>query len=931
MRVMKASAGSGKTYNLAKTYIDLLMRSGERFPYRHILAVTFTNKATAEMKGRILRDLSALAVTDRRAEALLVDILHDYGAFSVSTIDKFFQQTLKAFSREIGQFADYQIELDRDALIAESMDRILDSLTEDKKELVGWLKSNVTDRLERGQKFSLDEGLYDTGRMLKSEEHRELAEKSGIDDEKEYGKERLDEVRRACRAVIKDFESKARAAGLDVRTGERIKRPGVRALKASAELGELFDKPFRDYNTACIINGLIFSLGLAGEFYREFKALLKEKNLMCLDESNTILRDIIDGSDAPFVYEKLGVRYNHFLLDEFQDTSNIQWENFLPLLRESESHIDASLDGDNLIVGDVKQSIYRFRDSDWNLLGSVVTREFPDARIEVLDSNWRSTAQVVEFNNGFFTMAARVLGLSDIYSDVVQKVRTKDMQQGAVRVSFCDDQVCAVLDSIADARAAGALWGDIALLVRNRKQGSELASHLVAAGIPVISDDSLALKSSIVVRRLVSLLSCLDNPEDRIGRYLADRMGMEFPSEYHSLSDLCEGMLRSLKEYDTESFSGETLFIQAFMDDLQTWVGVNGNNLRGYLRHWDESDLYIGSPEDSASVRILTVHKAKGLEFPYVIFPFAEKVSLYKSGVHWCRFDASGTIFPEVVSGLYPVELGPSSEDTLFAADYREERRRQAVDNINLFYVALTRASKEMHIIAKQPSKKCRESLEKNRPEYGNFSEILFDYCGRADDVTYGEHYDFSRMERDGRSSEQDFPASYPSIPLDGRLLPSEDAYDFFGENGVAGAPASPRRFGIVLHDILSKVIAPEDLKAAVDDAVRDGRFGKEDAAGAYEMLASRIAAHPEWFGGRVRNEVAVYDRYGKENRPDRVVLYPDRTLIIDFKFGKEEDVHLRQIMRYVSLYRSMGYPSVSGYLWYVQDDKVIPGTEYAL
>lgn len=926
MRVMKASAGSGKTFNLAKTYIDLLLKARDRYAYRHILAVTFTNKATGEMKSRILKDLAELAKTDSRAESLLVDILHDYSAFSISTIDKFFQQTLKSFSREIGQFADYQIELDRDALIAESMDRILDLLTEEKTDLIKWLKSSMSDKLESGRRFSLDEGLYETGSMLKSEEHRELVEKLGINDVDEYSKERLEKVRKECRRLISDFEGKAAAAGLSIKPGEKIRKPGVKAMKADPGLAELFDTPYREYNTARIIYKLIFSLGLAGEFYKEFSSLLKEKNLMCLDESNTILRDIIDGSDAPFVYEKLGVRYEHFLLDEFQDTSNIQWENFLPLLRESESHIDPRRDGDNLIVGDVKQSIYRFRDSDWKLLGSVVGKEFPDARVEVLENNWRSTAEVVRFNNGFFTMAAERLGLSDIYSDVRQHVRSDDSQTGYVRVSFCEDQMQAVLDSIAEARAAGALWGDIAVLVRNRKHGSEVAASLISSDIPVISDDSLSLKSSIVVRRLVSLLSCLDNPEDRIGRYLADLMGMDFPDEYHSLPDLCECMLRSLKEYDPESFEGESLFINAFMDDILSWTEVNGNNLRYYLKHWEESDPYVGSPENAASVRILTIHKSKGLEFPYVIFPYADKVGLYRNGVHWCRLNAAGTGLSDIVSGIYPVELGPSSEDTLFAAEYREERLRQAVDNINLFYVALTRAGKGLHIIAKEPSKKCRESIRKGKAEYGNFSEILFEYCGSADDRVYGEMYDFSRMKRKTLTGESDFPASYSSIPIDGRLRPSEEAYDFFGADGTVGAEASARRYGIVLHDILSRVRTIADLEKAVSGAVRDGRLPDSEEAGVLAMLSGRISSRAGWFnGGVIHNELTVYDSYGREYRPDRVIIRDTETVVVDFKFGVEEESHLKQISRYVSLYRKMGYPEVKGFLWYVQQDKVVP------
>ena len=397
MKILKASAGSGKTYQLSKTYIDLLLDKpgGKDDTYRHILAVTFTNKATAEMKSRILSDLSRRSGTDPRAKLLLQKMLHDYGAFSVSTIDKFFQQTLKAFSREIGQFADYQIELDKDSLIREAMDRILDSLTPERKDLLEWIRSYVSESLSEGVKpQGFDRQLYDIGKQLKSEAHRIVAEKYSIDDLKHFSPERLSKVRGECSRIIREFSAEVRKAGLKVENGKRIDLSNKKTfLKKNPDFAEYYEREYPRYLTAYIIYKDSFSLGLAGEFYRSFDALLKEKNLMCIDDSNTILRDIINGSDAPFVYEKLGVRYEHFLLDEFQDTSNIQWQNFLPLLRESEGK-----GGKSLIVGDVKQSIYRFRDSDWSLLGRGVQQQFPGAKVEALDCNWRSARAVVEFN-----------------------------------------------------------------------------------------------------------------------------------------------------------------------------------------------------------------------------------------------------------------------------------------------------------------------------------------------------------------------------------------------------------------------------------------------------------------------------------------------------------------------------------------------------
>ena len=732
IKILKASAGSGKTYNLAKEYISILLHSADRYAYRHILAVTFTNKATAEMKSRILKELAQLTsdpekppyfddfvpvpcpdagVLKARAEQILVDILHDYGSFYVSTIDKFFQMTLKAFSREVGQFASYQVELDRDSLVHESVDRILDSLTEDSTELIGRLNEGVMEQLRQGRRVNLERGLYDMAEKLKNEERRERSESLGLDAATAFSEERLAAVRAECDRIISEFPTALKDAAeavigvmeqagvplsetsrgflskveeyVSVEPGKPVAKPSATFFRNAADpeswfakakarnflprvqgmlegpldsFCALFDLPLRRYNTAVLIKEQTFGLRLASDFYREFEALLKEKNVLGLDDSNTLLRDIIDGCDAPFIYEKMGVRFESFLLDEFQDTSTIQWQNFLPLLRESDASGRA-----NLIVGDVKQSIYRWRGSDWNLLARRLTEQFPLSTVKPLDSNWRSCGAIVRFNSAFFTHAAAVIGASEIYSDVEQEVKSDDPQEGYVRLTFCDagDEDRMVLESISDAREAGAGYGDIAVLVRNNAEGGRIAAYLMEAGIPVISDDSLALKSSVTVRRLVSLLSCVENPDDTVSSYLASSLNITVPEQYHSLVDLCEGLLREMQDRDPSGFEGESLYIQSFLDYLQDWCAKSGNSLQRFLKDWNEegNDPCLSSPSTGNSVRIMTIHKSKGLEFPHVIFPYAEKVGFYKEGWHWCRPDGASDAFPEASSSIFPVRL----------------------------------------------------------------------------------------------------------------------------------------------------------------------------------------------------------------------------------------------------------------------------------
>ena len=567
-------------------------------------------------------------------------------------------------------------------------------------------------------------------------------------------------------------------------------------------------------------------------------------------------------------------------------------------------------------MGDVKQSIYRWRDSDWRLLGQDVKKEFPQATEESPDENWRSAREVVAFNSGFFPYAAEAVGLQEMYSNVVQKARADEAQPGCVRVTFTSDQLQAVLDSVADVRSRGAELRDIAILVRWKKEGALLADALISAGYNVISDDSLDLKGAVTVRRLVSLLNYYDNPENTVGSWLARSIGVEFPDNYHSLVDFCECLLRELQEYDPRTFEAESLFIGAFMDRLQEWTETGGNNLRAFVRAWDEADeIYIGSPENSDAVRIMTIHKSKGLEFPHVIFPYADKVGLFKGVTRWCRLDGGGSALGHVADGIYPVDLSGSTARTLFAPYYEEERKMQLVDNLNIFYVAMTRASKSLHVIAKEPAKGKKPALKEGKAvDWSNFSEMLYAWCGGFEEMTYGTPYDFAAMERKPLESGKPFASVWNSIPLGGRLKASQDASDYFGEDGHTGAEASGRLRGIELHAMLSLADKPEDLPLDMDAESR-------------KLLAERMEAHPEWFAGasRGRNEVSVFDADGTLHRPDRVVDMPDGSIaVIDYKFGAERNSYLRQVAGYVRLYRDMGYPSVRGYVWYVPEDKVV-------
>ena len=1013
IRILKASAGSGKTWNLALEYIKIMLMAHDAHAYRHILAVTFTNKATDEMKERILEKLHELSRSPRNsdyfehlvpdvcpdetslketAETLLCNILHDYSAFAVSTIDRFFQQTLKAFAREIGHFSSYSIELDRKSLIRESVDRLLDSLTDSQEDSrsLEWMVSKTMSQLEEGEGYMLDRTLRKVAMRFNSEEYRVALEASGVDEALLYSDERLDLLQKRCDDVLSGFvtdivgsaASVADAFGeagidmddtysqfmpknlskfrnltekspvpvpsdafrkraLDPDAWFTKKNSHLRSMVTSSLISaverffDVFDNGFKVFNTALALKGQIYGFAVANDLYRHFQEILKEKNVLTIDQTNGILRKIIDEADAPFIYEKTGVRYEHFLLDEFQDTSMVQWKNFLPLL-----HNSVSQGFSNLIVGDVKQSIYRWRQSDWSLLDHHVEDVFSGRTDkDVLETNYRSCKGIIDFNNTYFKAAAEYLDgrygedcnvVRSIYSDVKQH-SAKD-GDGMLEVMFCGQEhfFSNILLAVNRAVEAGYRPGDITVLVRTKKEGSDIAEYLIDNGISVLSDDSLKVSSSLTVRRLVSLLSGIDNPDDRMASFLAETLGVNVPENYHSLVDLCETLLRSLRDADSATFDAETLYVQSFMDIVQDFTASQGNSLRAFLKKWADDDSNISSPKSDDAVRIMTVHKSKGLDFPYVIFPSLDSVPFFTHGARWSKPDVDGTALEDVASGVYDVHLSGKSVNTLFENRYREEMLMQYVDNINVLYVAFTRAAKAMSIISQMPEEdgfaQWTYAFMLNKSADMGFVSEGPDEAGC---VVYRKG-EFPQLSAPDHSPVMKLQSAFCSFGGDkGRLRLSADARDFFSDEGETGMAASRRIRGVVLHDILSRIVCPSDLDEAVRSVMLEGSMTASEVEEVRELLKDAIESVSGygWFPDspdRVLNEVELMDTDGALYRPDRVVLADGKVTVIDFKFGEHHNKYERQVRKYADIWRRMGYPDVSAYLWYVHTGEVM-------
>jgi len=629
LEIYKASAGSGKTFRIVREYLKMVFeRPGA---YKNILAVTFTNKATSEMKDRILKDLSSLASgnpsghleylkaefhqkeEDIRVKAALILrlILHDYSRFSISTIDSFFQRVIRAFSREMRLNASYRTELDAQLVLEEAVDRLFLEM-DNNPGLKSWMLEYADENLREGRSWNFREDLIGRGKELFKEEFKLFSEPLL---QKLADKSYLTKYNQELRVVLENYEHKLKEIGkqglvLIASEGLSIENfkygkssfathfnklvngnfdlPGSRTLEACDNLdawSKATDKPELKNrieavytsglnnllvssielmktegvfaNTAKAILANLFSFGLLTDIALKVQEVSKEKNLILLNDSTQILRKVIAGSDSPFVYEKMGSVFQNFMLDEFQDTSRLQWHNFKPLIENSLGEGNR-----NIIVGDVKQSIYRWRNGDWNLLATQVENDLSHFGTSVvsLDTNWRSAKKVIDFNNILFKESARLLNndfestltgsghtfeelpemkgiIEKAYSDHYQKFSGKASTEGYVRLQFIENEdskkksdyremaIAEMITQIEAVQENGVRPGDIAILVRGKSEGSMIAKALLDRKISnsdspycydVISNDSLIIGQSPVVRFILNFFRLFAGTENDI-------------------------------------------------------------------------------------------------------------------------------------------------------------------------------------------------------------------------------------------------------------------------------------------------------------------------------------------------------------------------------------------------------------------------------
>ena len=960
VNVVKASAGSGKTHRLTHDYINLLL-SGDENGYKHILAVTFTNKATDEMKSRVIRGLYEISEegTERSKEAgrRLRRLLHDYSCFSVSTIDKFFQTVMRSFAREIGQYASYRVELDTGAVLDQVVDLLLDSIEDREHEnLRKWLRDYSFDLVERGDGWDISRPLKEMAEQFLDESFLIKAREAGQGRELMGDKASLKAFLNHLEGIVKSFEDEAAAIGKDglkllsdnnvapdslyhkARGAAMIfKKWASQNIETKCPTDGYIDGAIRDFkqdpsaleaifnrvkthlgtplklcNTARLVRNNIYLLGIYNDLQRILDEYLKENNVVLLQLSTDMLSRIIAEDDAPFIYEKIGSRYEHLMLDEAQDTSLMQWNNFRPLFRNSQSSGAYSL-----VVGDIKQSIYRWRGSDWRLMSDYLSRDLSDGLMSwhQLDENWRSGAAIVNFNNSVFLNVAGTLAqdpdrcriaekVKEIYSDCRQSLpdRRKHDPEGYVRLEFISKDECdsgswrdealrRMIADLGELLAEGYDYKDITVLVRTNREGAFVAAALMDSGVSVLTEDSLLIGSSPCISKLMSLLSWLVNPDDPVSGLQVREFKDSLPeNKATSLYETCEQMLGSgMLSHKEEDLP----FINAFLDAVLAFQEKYGSSLRAFVKWWEDTGRKksICAPDGQNAVRVMTVHKAKGLSLDAVIIPFCKeefRPSNLHQNVIWCHC-------PEQLGAslLIPLKSSSKLQSSLFEKEYEEERCLKHIDVVNIWYVAFTRSKSRLFVYAPLPFRP-KDGFKPSSMEnvlYMQFENKLVN--GRFES---GRRQAFVRKTDASALVDDPQPAFCTASMGEGRLRLSLRGDNYFAQD------KSARREGVERHEEMARVVVSAEY-----EALSGGRH---------------------WFDGSydVMNEASIVDAVGEIQRPDRVLISKDgsKVVVIDYKFGQPHSGHNAQVRRYVSLMREMGYPETEGWLWYISTGEIV-------
>ncbi|MBO7263830.1 MAG: UvrD-helicase domain-containing protein [Alistipes sp.] len=1042
-KILSASAGSGKTYQLTLKYMCDVIQHPER--YRNILAVTFTNKATEEMKSRILREIHTLAsgnsspyLNDVKRELGISEaqiregakrartrILHDFSRFTILTIDRFFQRILRAFIKELSLDLNYNIEIDTNQLLERSTDTLIEKITTD-EQLRSWLLEFAEERLNDGNKWDMRSDLKTLGSELFKENGAKNIDpklsKTAISDavnraisEGDKYRAELQELGNKALGVMREYH----VEDTDFKGGQRsfaknfrlyangvLKAPTPTMFKAVDNISEWYTKSasgsvqlasevlrpileqicecyatgIKKINTAKLIRDNFRSFALLADLREEVNTICKDENIMVLSKTKDILSGFIDDNNAPFIYEKVGSRYDHYMIDEFQDTSIREWRNMLPLLREA---LASNPESSVFIVGDIKQSIYRWRGGDWRLLNSDAMLDLgkENTAVEHLQYNYRSLPNIVEFNNKLIhnvvqmdnqflnTTLSNALAenkieqatydslydiMSNAYSDYEQKPGKNCGNIGYAEVTAYDPKVSAYpfISAIESAIERGYRYGDILILVRGKNDAKMVANALFEykynkftskgeAGFNILTPEALTLESCEIAEFITSVMRLTIDPLNDIERAVYNRFlkqpfnraldeeEIEWLNHTAHLSPL-EAFESIVSRFKQHIHKESTAFLQAMHEQILSFSSQRVVDIQYYLKWWDERGkqeaITVEMTDDT--IEIMTIHKAKGLERPIVIIPnsrwdMSPRPSLRP--IVWAKAN-NGEATTEI--GDYPIMYGPTMENSTFSEEYYKELVMSHVDGINLLYVAVTRASRELYIYV--PSSQNSDGGEKISTTAPLILDATATICKRVEDseaeedngtivYAYGEPTECDNDSRKNGNSDillEEYESHQPTIKV---RYPSHRCFE-------EGTTISSKALsdGIRLHRLFERALTEEDLRKAVDnmslDCLIDNKQAESLNANISDILKdSRVK---EWFSGEwesVKCENAIIAN-GEIRRPDRVMISGERVVIVDYKFGdKRSNTYNKQMAEYMHLLSSMGqYSKIEGYVWYI-------------
>ena len=1083
LTVYKASAGSGKTFTLAREYMTLVIDNP--YAYRTILAVTFTNKATEEMKLRILGQLYGIAhhlpesdqylkqihealphlsesQIRKNAEAALRLLIHNYNYFHVQTIDTFFQSVLRNLARELDLTANLRIGLNDYQVEQQAVDELIESL-EDTDKLLFWIMEYIKENIADDKGWNVIGQIKSFGEHIFRDYYKENADKlsermaedgffEGFKEKmkniKKKAKEQFDEIAASFFDALEeggysadDLSGKTRGIWSyfnKIKNGKYsdddllnqtftkcmespdnwVKKADVKNhtdlyQQVSSVLYPIlqFSEQHRPtlvkmYKSADLTVKHLNQLRLLGSIDKKVRTMNQEANRFLLSDTQTLLHSLIQDSDSPFIFEKIGTQLNHVMIDEFQDTSTIQWKNFKVLLEETMSREDAG----NLIVGDVKQSIYRWRSGDWRLLNNIES-EFINPKkqldIETLDTNYRSDRNVIDFNNAFFVEAAKqeyenlkeampeeAQQLLNAYADVEQKVPANKRAQGYVEIKLLKTQededtadestdkgkgermmqLC--LETVDKLVARGVPTNKIAILVRNNQTIQDIAEYFMNhSDYEMVSDEAFRLDASQAVQTLVTALHYLMHPNDDIARatllkyaltYLdSEELVTQLTSnrqEYLEipLLDLTERLFTEFRLGEVEDMKAQSAYVCAFYDKLNAFLADNSSDIEAFLQEWD-ANLHGKSIhcDGTDGIRLLTIHKSKGLEYDHVIMPYCDW-QLEKSNTIWCTPQEE----PYNELPLVPVDFSAGQmKQSIYEPDYHHEHLQNMVDNLNLLYVAFTRAGHNLYVFGKRATQNYRSSIielsldqvaEKLKKAQESISplaegqEVPVEIHGLGTDsktsdivFTYGEPYiPKQKVVMEMKLNSNVF--TLPSEMMETEIIVSSKMPEFKQSNKsrdlIVGDEEEEQqkyyiKMGTVLHSLFSTIRTHDDIDGALkqlelDGVLYDENISKEKVR---EMIRKRQESDKvnDWFSDRweIFNECSIISmNKGKMevHRPDRVMKDENETIVVDFKFGKPRQEYHDQVKGYMDLLSGMGHPNVKGYLWYVYPNKIV-------